>query len=156
MRAPARPRAKHPRADPKHKYTVEHMAQALRETKGLITFACERAGCDYRTMRRMIDEFPELQELVTVANERRTDTAELKLDQAVLEGQPWAIQWALRGKRGYHDTVRQEITGRDGGPVTMAFPKIPDELLADDARREGMGLVIDRVLRGQTNKNDKE
>jgi hypothetical protein len=48
------------------------------------------------------------------------DTAELKLRQAVINGEAWAVLFALRTKgkeRGYVE--RQEVTGKDGGGIEI-------------------------------------
>ena len=40
--------------------------------------------------------------------------------QAIIAGEPWAVQFRLRTKgkgRGYVERVEQDIRGKDGGPV---------------------------------------
>ena len=75
-----------------------------------------------------IQKSPELQQLIDLYDGRRTDTAELKLEQAIREGEPWAIQFQLKTKgrnRGYVE--RQEVDNR-GQLNIQVEPKIGPEL----------------------------
>lgn len=97
------------------KYSHEKIAQAIRESHGLISLAARRLGCSDNTIYKRVKRSAELRELVDQARAEMIDLAEAKLRQAVLDGQPWAIALTLRtiGKvRGY--TERQEITGVNG------------------------------------------
>lgn len=103
---------------PHEKFTVPQIEAALRATHGQITLAADNLGCAYNTVRRYVDKSPTLQGIIVHYRERRVDTAELKLENAINNGEPWAITLTLKtvGKdRGY--TERHEHTGPDGGPI---------------------------------------
>lgn len=102
------------------KYTVAQIEEALRQTMGAITLAAERLGASYNTVRRYVDRSPNLQKLIEHYRERRVDKAELKLEQALTNGEPWAISLVLKTlgrNRGYVE--RKEITGAEGDDVTI-------------------------------------
>ena len=99
------------------KYTVDQMALALRNTLGCPYIAAERLGCTYNTVKRYVDKSPKLQRLIAHYRQRRADKAELKLEQALDRGEPWAILFVLRTQgrdRGYVE--RTEVTGANGDP----------------------------------------
>lgn len=88
----------------KLKITQAQALAALQETKGTIFLAAKRLGCSARTLLRYKARFPRIQEAVTDARGELVDTSELKLWQAVQDGQPWAIRLVLQTQgadRGY-------------------------------------------------------
>lgn len=100
------------------KYTNEQIIAALAEMNGAIYLAAKKLHCDPATIHRRAQRSPDVK--AAIENERGAflDTAELKLYQAVVNGEAWAICFTLKtqGKgRGYVE--RGEITGRDGGPI---------------------------------------
>lgn len=104
------------------KYTVDQMALALRDTLGCPYIAADRVGCSYNTIKRYIDNSPKLQRIIAHYRQRRVDKAELKLEQAIDRGEPWAISMALRtlGRdRGYAE--RTEVTGPNGQPTHVVI-----------------------------------
>lgn len=103
------------------RYSVEQMEIALRSTHGLVHAAAKALGCSPRTIRRYVRRHPQVKEAAAEASELRLDLAELRLDQAVQAGEPWAICFLLKTKgkkRGF--TQRHEVTGADGDPIDLA------------------------------------
>ena len=110
------------------KFTQQQMIVALKETRGLITLAAERLGCSDDTVRRYVGKYPKVKQTVMQYRRRRVDVAELKLDGALANGEPWAIALVLKtlGKRrGYYEyqRVKSEISGEGGGPVLVVIDK---------------------------------
>lgn len=106
------------------KYTVPQMEAALRQTRGLLTLAAERLGASYNTVKRYVDRSPTLQAVVEESRERRVDMAELKLDEMIKNGEPWAVQMTLRTlgrSRGYVERQEHEVTGKDGKDLTFTI-----------------------------------
>ena len=92
------------------KYTNAEVEAALRQTLGAITLAAEQLGASHNTVSRYVERSPKLQALISHYRERRVDKAELKLEQAISNGEPWAIALTLRTlgrNRGYVE--RQEV-----------------------------------------------
>lgn len=107
-------------------YTNEQIANALRECKGMVYVAADRLGCSPNTIKARLAKVQYLQDVIEAESGRVDDTAELKLYERILAGDPWAIQFRLRTKgkhRGY--VVRQEVTGADGGAIVMQWPDEP-------------------------------
>lgn len=101
-------------ADRPH-YTAEQMIGALQRTKGMVTLAADHLGCTYHTVENYVKRYPSVAEALKRERERILDITELKLVQAINDGEAWAIQFMLKtqGKqRGYVE--RHEITGKDG------------------------------------------
>lgn len=102
------------------KYTVAQIEKELHETHGAITLAAENLGAAYNTVRRYVNRSPTLQKLIEHYKERKVDRAELKLEQAIEDGQPWAISLVLKtlGKdRGYVGRLEQQVSGN----VTIGY-----------------------------------
>ncbi len=100
------------------RYTNEQIAEALHATKGMKYLASRRLQCSPQTIINRVAASPALQAIVAQEHGERLDTAELKLHEAVLAGEAWAVKYILsnQGKdRGF--TERQEHTGEGGGPI---------------------------------------
>ena len=83
--------------------------RALREAKGMVYLAARQLGCHPDTIKARLKTSPQLRAVLESEDELVTDTAELKLYQAIITGEPWAIQYRLsrKGKaRGYGEQPR--------------------------------------------------
>jgi hypothetical protein len=85
-------------------YTHEEMMSALRLTKGLVYLAAKQLGCKPDTIYARVRISPDVAGCLKSQRGEFVDVAELKLNQAVLGGEPWAVALVLKtlGKdRGY-------------------------------------------------------
>ena len=101
-------------------YSTANIIKALEKTHGMIYLAAEDLGCAAITIYRRAEKVAAVRETIDSYRGKLIDKAELKLEQAVLNGEPWAIQMTLKtiGKhRGYVE--RQEVTGADGGAIVV-------------------------------------
>lgn len=106
-------------------YSTANIIKALERTHGMIYLAAEDLGCAAITIYRRAEKVQAVQDTINSYRGKLIDKAELKLEQAVLNGEPWAIQFTLKtiGKsRGYVE--RQEVTGADAGPLTIKWVEI--------------------------------
>ncbi len=104
------------------KYTTAQMIEALREKHGNLSAAARYLGCSRNTISRYIDTYPTVKAVYDEERETLIDFAENQLFQQVKEGNITAIIFTLKtiGKsRGYVE--RQEVTGADGGAVTVKW-----------------------------------
>ena len=123
----------------REKYTAEHIIAALRETKGMVYLAADRLGCHARTVLNYAERYKSVQEEIDFQREKLVDIGELKLYQAVMDGNEGMVKYLLstRGKkRGY--TTATEISGPDGKPIEVAIVKgyaqvSPDEWTDEDS-----------------------
>ena len=86
----------------------------------MIYLAAKRLGCDAKTIYNYRDRYPAVRAEMEQQDGEVDDAAEMKLYQAIIAGEPWAVQFRLRTKgkgRGYVERVEQDIRGKDGGPV---------------------------------------
>lgn len=100
------------------RYSDKQLEAALRESRGMLYVAARRLGCDPATVRTRVEKSERLRAVVEAERGLLGDTAELKLIEAIRNGEPWAIQFYLKTQhrdRGYVD--RQEVSGPDGGPI---------------------------------------
>ena len=91
------------------RYTAQQMIDALHETKGMVSLAAKRLGCDPHTVYRYIREYPTVAHAQKLEREAMTDVAELALYKAIKDGEGWAVCFYLKtqGKqRGYVETTR--------------------------------------------------
>lgn len=100
--------------------TVERIAQALRLCGGNITEVARCFGKHRNTIAHQIQRHPELKEIMLEMREAIIDEAELKMREAVSQGQPWAIRTTLSmiGKhRGW--TEKHEVSIEGIAPPTI-------------------------------------
>jgi hypothetical protein len=94
------------------RYTAAQVADALRQTKGLVTLAAKRLGCSDETVQNYCRKFASVQAAKASARTELLDLAELKLWLAVQRGDAWAVTFCLKtiGKeRGYGETLSLHV-----------------------------------------------
>ena len=98
------------------------VVEALTNTKGAVYLAANALGCSHTAIYDYINKYPDIATLKEFFDEEVSDIAVLKLRDAVLHSEPWAIKYHLstKGKnRGYVE--RQEVTGADGGAIVVEW-----------------------------------
>ena len=104
----------------KQRFTPKQVADTLNETRGMVFLAAKKLGCSDDTIYNYAKRYKAVGDALRQQRGQFVDMAELKLWNAVNEGEAWAVQFALRtlGKdRGYVE--RSEVTGKDGGEVVI-------------------------------------
>jgi hypothetical protein len=104
------------------KVTDAQIKQAITDADGVLAEVARALGVDRKTIYNRIEKSEALQTAVEEARETLTDVAEYELGKAIRAGNMTAIIFHLKGspngrKRGYSE--RTEITGPDGGPITV-------------------------------------
>jgi hypothetical protein len=95
----------------KQRYSAEQVSAAIEQTKGLLYLAAKRLGCSYHTLLNYVQRYPTVQATMEAQRGELVDTAELKLYESILKGEPWGITLCLKtlGRdRGYVE--RTEVT----------------------------------------------
>ena len=103
-------------------YRQADILAALEKTHGMIYLAASALGCSASTIYRRADKDKKIQDCIDSFRGQLIDKAELKLEQAVMAGEPWAVQFSLRTiakSRGYVE--RREVTGADGKPMNIRW-----------------------------------
>src|SRR5574343_1053090 len=115
----------------RQKFTQAQVIDALKETKGMVYLAAKRLGCEAQTIYNYRDRYPAVRAEMEQQDGEVDDAAEMKLYQAIIAGEPWAVQFRLRTKgkgRGYTERNETEIFGKGGGPIEVAqVPKLTDD-----------------------------
>jgi hypothetical protein len=128
---------------------------ALRETKGMVYLAAKRLGCEAQTIYNYRDRYPAVRAEMEQQDGEVDDAAEMKLYQAIIAGEPWAVQFRLRTKgkgRGYVERVQQEVSGPDGGPIQTEHVEKHDlSKLTSEQLRELRGLLAKAAVDGPAN-----
>jgi hypothetical protein len=120
------------------RYSTAQIDAALHEARGMLWIAAKRLGCSPNTIKARVAQTAALRETLELERGLAGDTAELKLYQAVQNGEAWAIQFYLRtvGKdRGY--VTRDELTGKDGAPL--------GDSLTDEERARRILAILQRA-----------
>lgn len=107
----------------RQRFTQQQIIEALKATKGMVYLAAERLGCEAQTVYNYRDRYPAVRAAMELEDGKIDDIAEMKLYQALLAGESWAVQFRLRTKakhRGYIEKSVTEVTGTNGGPVEVA------------------------------------
>jgi hypothetical protein len=95
------------------RYSQAEIIDALTATRGLVTFAARRLGCDPDTVTLYCHRYPKVRAARDTGRERQLDLAEAQLFTAIDAGEAWAIQFLLRTvgrRRGYGDHLEIEGT----------------------------------------------
>lgn len=106
----------------RQKFTQQQVIDALKETKGMVYLAADRLGCEAQTIYNYRDRYPAVKAEMEAQDGKIDDIAEMKLYQALLAGESWAVQFRLRTKgkhRGYVEKSVTEVTGKDGDALTI-------------------------------------
>lgn len=104
----------------KPKFTASQVIEALDKHKGMVYLAAEALQCSHNTIYNYARRYKSVQEAIDRNRGKVLDTAELALYSAILNGEHWAVTFALRtiGKdRGYAERVEQ--TGAGGGDIVI-------------------------------------
>jgi hypothetical protein len=102
-----------------YNFQKSDIKKAIQGSGGYISEIARRLKCDWHTADKYIKEF-ELTEDLQIEDERATDRAEIKLMEAIEDGEIAAIIFRLKTKgkkRGYVE--RQEVTGAGGDKVII-------------------------------------
>jgi hypothetical protein len=136
----------------RQKFTQAQIIDALRETKGMVYLAAKRLGCEAQTIYNYRDRYPAVRAEMEQQDGEVDDAAEMKLYQAIIAGEPWAVQFRLRTKgkgRGYVERVQQEVSGPDGGPIQTEHVEKHDlSKLTSEQLRELRGLLAKAATDG--------
>ena len=136
----------------RQRYTQAQIIDALRETKGMVYLAAKRLGCEAQTIYNYRDRYPAVRAEMEQQDGEVDDAAEMKLYQAIIAGEPWAVQFRLRTKgkgRGYVERVQQEVSGPAGGPIQTEHVEKHDlSKLTSEQLRELRGLLAKAATDG--------
>ena len=97
----------------REKFTAAEVAQALRDSKGMVYVAARQLDCAANTIYNYAARYKIVQEAMQQERGILVDVAELALWKAIQNGEAWAISLALKtigNDRGY--TERLEIDMR--------------------------------------------
>jgi len=106
----------------REKFTAQQIIDALREKKGMVYLAAQSLGCDAKTIYNYRDRYASVRAEMEHQDGIVDDAAEMKLYQAIMAGESWAVQFRLRTKakhRGYIE--RTEVTGADGKAIVIRW-----------------------------------
>ena len=99
---------KYTRGDTIARLSVKRIDEALRASRGNITYAAKALGCSRSTVYSWVKKSPVLQRTLHDEREGAIDIAESALQRAVLNGEAWAVSLTLKtiGRhRGYVERV---------------------------------------------------
>ena len=102
------------------KFTVQQIAEALRESAGIRSAAARKLGCSPSTITNYVERHPDLSKTEADIVESNLDKAETQLLEAIASGNLTAIIFYLKCKgkhRGYMEGT--QIEGSGGGPVVV-------------------------------------
>lgn len=131
-----------PRKLPDTKRTIARVLKALEEARGFKTFAADKLSVKYDTLQRFLVAHKDVFDpVLTYWHEKRVDRAELKLDVAIENGEPWAIGMTLKAARSRQYGDRLTLEGDEAKPLTVrtfdygsAIAKIATRSELDPAR----------------------
>jgi hypothetical protein len=131
----------------KQRFSARQVADALVETKGMLSYAAKKLQCDVDTVQNYCKRYPTVDAVRCAARTEMLDLAELKLWAAIQNGEGWAVQFALRSigrDRGYGEHLALSLTiERAASKVAARFGLSVEEVL-DEAR-----LLLEECDRGE-------
>lgn len=122
-------------------HTLAEIKAALEAYHGCVYLAADSLGLWPSAIYARMKKSPQLRQLVDLYDGRRTDAAELRLEQAIRNGEAWAILFQLKTKgrsRGYverqevetHGRIQLEVEPRTGPELARAIQRQLDVLAA--------------------------
>jgi hypothetical protein len=101
------------------KYTVADFEQVIPGTGGIITTIASKMGCTWHTAAKHIKGSPKLKELVEGEANKIDDMAESVVINAIKDKDVQTAKWWLERRKRAVFATRQEITGEEGGEITI-------------------------------------
>ena len=86
----------------------------------MVYLAAKRLGCSHQTIYNYARRHPTIQQAIDANRGELLDHAESKLRNAIMDGESWAVQFALRTigrNRGYVERLEQQVSGN----VTIGY-----------------------------------
>lgn len=111
----------------KQRFTPKQVADTLNETRGMVFLAAKKLGCSDDTIYNYAKRHKAVSDALRQQRGQFVDMAELKLWNAVNEGEAWAVQFALR-------TLGKERGYVERSEVTHDFSRMSDEQLRNYIR----------------------
>lgn len=111
----------------KKRFTATQVADAVKQAKGYVSKAADLLDCDPRTIYNYADQYEMVRDAIAAVREKRHDYVESKLMSRIDGEDTTAIIFYLKTQckdRGYVE--RQEMTGKDGGPIESEQKIKPD------------------------------
>lgn len=99
----------------------EQVIDALRATKGMVYLTAQRLGVSPRTIYNYRDRYASVRDEMLLQDGMVDDTAELKLAQAIMNGEAWAIAFRLRTKARHRGYVEKTEVEHSGGQSLQVF-----------------------------------
>lgn len=124
------------------KVTVADIEPLIEPNKGNVAVIARKLGVSRGTILNRCNESPTLAQALTDARESMLDNAESMLYKKVLEGSTVELLFFLKTQgrnRGYVE--RQEVTGKDGGSVTVTLQDWRQQTAA--SRKQAAAVVDD-------------
>ncbi len=112
---------------------------ALEKNGGWVSQTAKALGISVQAVCQRLNRNPRLKAKQIEIKEMYLDLAESKVVKAVNDGHPWAICFYLKcqGKhRGWIETVRNEHSGPDGGPIQTEDKKPDYSKLSKDELKQ--------------------
>lgn len=105
--------------------TKAQVVKAAHAQKGFVTKIAQSLGVTAKTIYSYRDRYPDVADAIEEAREQRHDFVENKLMERINAGSDTAIIFYLKTQcksRGFVE--RQEVTGRDGGPMATTGAQV--------------------------------
>ena len=106
-----------------NKYTAQQFIDAIPGTGGVVAAIADKVGCAWNTAKKYIEEYVTVNEAWENERNKVTDKAEHNIIKAIknedLAMSKWWLQVMRREK--FDPPQRQEITGAEGGPLTIEY-----------------------------------
>jgi hypothetical protein len=101
----------------KHRYTPKEVANAIKQSKGMLYLTAKRLGCSYQTVLNYCTRYKIVEEARKSQRGEMVDLAETRLLQSIENGEAWGIAFCLKtlGKdRGYVEQQKLALTDPSG------------------------------------------
>ncbi len=133
--------------------SVKRIAKVLEDSRGYVKFAAEKLGIAVSTLYKIIENNPELKDVITIARESKLDIAEYKLEQHIHNDNLTAIMFYLRTigrSRGYSDKLDLTVDNLNSDTVTFNIGDIP---VSHEAKALSVELLraLQKDIKGSNN-----
>jgi hypothetical protein len=124
------------------KFTASQMIMALQQTKGMVYLAARALNCSPATVYNYAKRYKSVQ--ATIDNERGQflDTTELALQNAIDNGEGWAIAFALKTLGKHRGYTEKQVIEQQSVNLDIPWDKLTNEQISRLAAGESLSDVL--------------
>jgi hypothetical protein len=129
-------------AGSQQKFTADEVVKALTRTKGMVYLAAKILQCNPQTVYNYAKRYVSVQQAIDHERGQFLDTTELALQDAIDDGQGWAIAFALKTLGKHRGYVEKQQVEQQSINLEVDINTLNDEQIKRLANGESLADVL--------------